>query len=90
MLTFGRKYTTVLDILLPQPNAHGDRIVKFEKHADVDLPSPVLLQTHAALAKILHASGTAEYIDEIMEEREELRCLASNGSTNVQRLLFAL
>ncbi|KAL1967979.1 hypothetical protein VTN77DRAFT_2396 [Rasamsonia byssochlamydoides] len=89
VLTFGRKYPTVLDIHLPQPNAHGDRIVKFEKYADVDLPSPVLLQIHAALANILHASGTAEYIDKVMEEREEIQCLASNGSTNIQRLLFA-
>jgi len=78
-----------LDRDLPPPNARGDRIVRFEKHADVELPSRVLLETHAALAKILHASGMAEYIDRIMEEREEIRCLESDGSTDIQRHLFA-
>ena len=82
-------YTTVLDLLLPTPNAQGDRIIKFESHNDVDLPSRNLLQTHAALAKILHASGMAEHIDKVMEERDEIRGLAGDGSTNIQKLLFA-
>jgi hypothetical protein len=75
--------------MLPAPNAQGDRIVKFESHNGLDLPSRNLLQTHAALARILHASGMVEHIDKIMEERLEVRGLASDGSTNTQRLLFA-
>ncbi|WEW58396.1 hypothetical protein PRK78_003864 [Emydomyces testavorans] len=88
ILTFSRNRRTALDLHLPPPNAHGERIVKFETHADVELPSRQLLQTHAALAKILHTSGMAEYIDEIMRDREEIGCLASDGSTNIQKLLF--
>jgi hypothetical protein len=30
-----------------------------------------------------------EFIDEVLEERDSLRCLASNGSTNIQKLLMA-
>lgn len=79
----------MLDLILITPNAEGDRIVKFESHNNVDLPSRNLLQTHAALAKILHASGMAERIDKVMEERDDIRGLASDGSSNVQKLLFA-
>ncbi|KAJ9249239.1 hypothetical protein DTO207G8_6893 [Paecilomyces variotii] len=84
------KQSTFLNSALPNPNAQGDRIVTFRKHADdVDLPSPVLLETHAALAKILHASGMAEYIEKILDEREGIRCLSSDGTTDIGRLLFA-
>ena len=68
--------------------SHGDRIIRFRKHADVELPSRELLEMHATLAKILHASGMAEHIDKIMKCREEIGCLASDGSTNIQELLF--
>ncbi|KAJ9227116.1 hypothetical protein DTO027B5_876 [Paecilomyces variotii] len=84
------KQSTALNIFLPPPNSRGDRIVRFQKYADdVDLPSPVLLETHAALAKILHASGMAEYIEKILDEREGIRCLSSDGTTDIGRLLFA-
>lgn len=72
---------------MPERNDRGDRIIKFKKHADVELPSRELLQTHAALAKILHASGMAERIDKIMEFQEGIGCLASDGSTSIQMLL---
>ncbi|KAJ9191517.1 hypothetical protein DTO164E3_8803 [Paecilomyces variotii] len=84
-----KKQSTALNVFLPPPNSRGDCIVRFKKHADVDLPNPVLLETHAALAKILHASGMAEYIENILEEREHVRCLSSDGTTDIGRLLFA-
>ena len=52
------------------------------------LPSVVLLETHAAIAKILHATGMGEYIDDILQERQRIRCFAPDGSTNVQSLLM--
>lgn len=88
IITLGKQRSTALDLFLPQPNSNGDRIVQFRGHADIKLPSRTILQTHTALAKILHASGMAETIHKIMEEREELQCLASDGSTNIQRFLL--
>ena len=79
----------MLDLFFPREDHHGDCVVRFQKHADVDLPDPVLLEMHAALAKILHASGMPEHIDDVLRKREEIRCLATDGSTNVSRLLFA-
>jgi hypothetical protein len=84
IITLGTQKPTTLDLFLPRPNSHGDRIVKFKAHTSLELPSRELLQTRAALAKVLHASGMAETIHKIIEERDELKCLASNGSTNVQ------
>lgn len=73
---------------LPQPNAHGERIVRFEKHTDLDLPSPELLEIHAVLAKILHASGMGEYIEKVIQDRSEIGHFATDGSTDIRRLLF--
>lgn len=42
---------------LPLANEDNERLVKFEKHSNCDLSSRVLLDTHAAIAKILHSSG---------------------------------
>ncbi|EER45447.1 conserved hypothetical protein [Histoplasma capsulatum H143] len=83
ILTFGR-FQTMLGIHLPQ-----SRMVTFRSHSDMALPSPELLGTHAALAKILHASGMAETIDNIMRDWNELRCLANDGGTNFGDILFA-
>ncbi|GAD98177.1 predicted protein [Paecilomyces variotii No. 5] len=81
--------STFVTVFLPSPNSRGYRIVRFQKYADVDLPNPTLLETHAALAKILHASGMAKHIDDILEEREDMCGLASDGTTDIGRLLFA-
>lgn len=48
-----------------------------------------LLQAHAALFKILHASEAVKHIDKIMKRRDEIRDLASDDSFNLQKLLFA-
>ncbi|OJD12676.1 hypothetical protein AJ78_06762 [Emergomyces pasteurianus Ep9510] len=83
ILTFGR-FQTMLGIHLPQ-----SRIVTFRSHSDMPLPSPELLGTHATLAKILHASSMAEMIDNIMQDWDELQCLANDGGTNFGDILFA-
>lgn len=76
----------------PRPSQNGKRYVKFERHPDSDLdqPSRVLLETHAAVAQILHSSGMSEVIDAALRDAEELKCLASDGSTDLQRLLPCL
>lgn len=58
--------------------------------SDPAIPPPDrdLLEVHAAIAKILHASGMAMYIDRILGDRGDIRCLAQDGSTDVARLLL--
>jgi hypothetical protein len=53
------------------------------------LPDENLLAVHAAVAAILHASGMAEVIDRILQDRDETPCLAADGSTPIGTLLMA-
>ena len=41
---------------LPSPDVHGIRQAKFERHNRRDLPSRILLETHAAIARIFNVS----------------------------------
>ncbi|KAH3069623.1 hypothetical protein KXV27_002697 [Aspergillus fumigatus] len=59
-------------------------------HNGSELPSKFLLETHAAIAEILHASGQGEKIDELLREWEDIGCLASDGSTDLESLLLLL
>jgi hypothetical protein len=62
--------------------------VTFTAHSGLyKLPSPELLRAHAAIAGVLHASGMAEVIEDVLRERYTLRCLAEDGSTSIARLL---
>lgn len=72
---------------LPSPDQNGRRVVTFENHGTVHLPSPELLGTHSALARILHASGMATYLDDVARDEREIGCLAPGGTTNLQDLL---
>ncbi|KAF7174205.1 hypothetical protein CNMCM5623_006690 [Aspergillus felis] len=63
------------------------KLVTFTKQSDSELPSRALLETHAAIAEILHASGQGKQIDELLYDWDTLRCLASDGSTDLQSLL---
>lgn len=54
-----------------------------------ELPSPQLLQVHAAIARILHASGQAEEIDQVLRDQDATRVLAKDGSTDLSALLSA-
>ena len=51
-------------------------------------PSPLLLELHDAVAKILNATGMSEIIEMLREEHESIRGLASDGSTNIEKLLL--
>ncbi|KAJ9293521.1 hypothetical protein DTO271G3_7786 [Paecilomyces variotii] len=51
------------------------------------MPSPELLRIHAIIAKVLHASGQAEYIDKILQDRGNTGVLATAGSSNVGAFL---
>jgi hypothetical protein len=65
------------------------RLVRFTSLSGHALPSPILLELHATIGRVLHASGLGQVIDKILREREGVRVLAENGSTNVERLLLA-
>lgn len=73
---------------LSPPNEQGIRLIEFKQHADFELPSRTLLDIHAALARIMHASGMGERIEEILRDRETLGCLAPDGSTDIKSLLI--
>ena len=55
----------------------------------IPAPHPVLLQAHAAVARILHRTAMAETIENVLRDRELVPCLAFDGSTNVEYLLMA-
>ncbi|KAL1962506.1 hypothetical protein VTN77DRAFT_9627 [Rasamsonia byssochlamydoides] len=52
-----------------------------------ELPSPILLEVHAVIARILHATGKGEEADRLLEEKDKIGVLAKDGSTNVRALL---
>ncbi|OJJ45716.1 hypothetical protein ASPZODRAFT_133580 [Penicilliopsis zonata CBS 506.65] len=52
-----------------------------------ELPSPILLGLHAAIAKILHATGRGETIERLLQDYDDIAVLARNGSTNLNDLL---
>ncbi|KAL1867003.1 hypothetical protein Plec18167_008794 [Paecilomyces lecythidis] len=66
--------------------------VHFTRPVDdtTELPSRILLQTHAAIAKIYHASGMAESIEKVLKNDKELRQLAGDGSTDLEQILPVL
>ncbi|RFU26875.1 hypothetical protein B7463_g9473, partial [Scytalidium lignicola] len=73
----------------PPSDVNGTRKIEFQSHDDrYSLPSKELLEVHFAIAKVLHASGKGEEIDRIFEEKEEIKCLAPDGSSDVQSLLM--
>ncbi|KAF7125876.1 hypothetical protein CNMCM5793_002235 [Aspergillus hiratsukae] len=51
------------------------------------LPSPELLRLHCAVTKILHASGMAEQIDQLLDDNDAIEGKAPNGSTDLTALL---
>lgn len=75
---------------MAQPSIHSYHTIKFERHTSIELPRPVLLETHAALVKILHASGMSEHLDKVLRDWEEIPCLAPDGSTDAARILFVV
>ena len=53
------------------------------------LPDPRYLALHAACAKVAHLSGASEYVDTIFRKTEDMKVLASDGSSG-EALLYAL
>ncbi|KAF8459174.1 hypothetical protein BDZ91DRAFT_742365 [Kalaharituber pfeilii] len=79
-----RQFPSLWIRLLPE-----NRVVTFTANdPSIPLPSRFLLEAHAAVAEILHISGMAEYIDDIMRDRDRIGCLAHDGSTDIQRLML--
>lgn len=62
--------------------------VALQSSAQTPAPSPYLLQAHAAIARILHITAMGETIEKILEEGENIGCLANDGSSNAQQLLL--
>jgi hypothetical protein len=80
-----RRFPSVYKAYLP-----NDGHVTFTAHdGRYPLPDKKLLTVHAAVAAILHASGMAEVIDRILQDRDETPCLAADGSTPIGTLLMA-
>ena len=80
-----RRFPSVYKAYLP-----NDGHVTFTAHdGRYSLPDEKLLAVHAAVAAILHASGMAEVIDRILQDRDETPCLATDGSTPIETLLMA-
>lgn len=66
----------------------GSGVVSFDAvDFRFELPSPELLELHATIARILHASGKAEQAENILKDRKSTLCLAGDGSTDVGAIL---
>ena len=48
---------------------------------ELELPDPRYLKLHAAICKVAHMSGAAEYMDKHDRDLEELSVLAPDGSS---------
>jgi hypothetical protein len=71
--------------VVPSPREGANR----EPGRTHDLPSPYLLKVHAALCRVLHLSGAAEYIAQVISEghvriwgRGEV--ISADGSTDLE------
>lgn len=63
--------------------------MQFQDHTNTNtpLPDPYLLEVHFIISQVLHASGLAEILDELFDDYDSLRGLASDGSTNLPWLI---
>ncbi|KAA8892817.1 hypothetical protein FN846DRAFT_981731 [Sphaerosporella brunnea] len=57
-----------------------DKPITFKNHAekDIDLPNEYLLKIHASLARILEASGAAEYVEHLLRETDKITALSDD------------
>lgn len=51
-----------------------------------DLSRPELLKVHAIIARIFHASGTAEQVDKAFRDLVEQCVLANDGRTDISSM----
>jgi hypothetical protein len=63
--------------------------VEFRTHEEssVEPPNPDYLKFHAALAKVLHLCGVAEYIERVERDAELEGTLRLNGETDIASYL---
>lgn len=61
--------------------------VTFRGTPEVPAPHSVLLETHAGVARILHITAMGEQIKKVLSDRDEVHCLASDGSSDLGYLL---
>lgn len=68
---------------------YKDAIVKFvdRSNTGIEVPSAELLALHAAFARVFHASGAAEYIEQIRKDPSTAHQLQSNGLSDVAALI---
>lgn len=65
-------------------------LVTFVNHSTShELPSPALLEFHAIIARILHATGKVEQVDKLQRDKGDVGFLARDVSTDVAALLSA-
>ncbi|KZP25790.1 hypothetical protein FIBSPDRAFT_1041158 [Athelia psychrophila] len=72
--------------------AFSNKRVTFVNHSnsDIPLPDPKILRLHAALARVLFASGAGEYFDHVWRSATTLGVLKEDGTSDIGALLSAL
>ncbi|KAI1115900.1 hypothetical protein F5Y14DRAFT_409677 [Nemania sp. NC0429] len=63
------------------------RTLYLSENRTIDPPSSRLLALHCAIAHVLHLSAAGEYIDRLLREMEGQGVCATDGSTELDRLL---
>ena len=65
--------------LMANAKGNGDTVSLKSVSNSYPDPSPTLLQIHASLCQVLHASGAGEAIDRILREWKRYRVFAEDG-----------
>lgn len=69
-------------VLLAVPQDTVINLVNHSQREDLRVPEARYLQLHAACAKIAHASGAADLIDDFFLEYETMKTLSADGSSS--------
>ncbi|KZF20531.1 hypothetical protein L228DRAFT_284497 [Xylona heveae TC161] len=64
-----------------------NRLVTLRTDTDIPQPSKDLVETHAAIAQILSASGMGETIDDLLAKLDDMTTLARDGTSRIEDLL---
>jgi len=56
-----------------------------EHSEEIDLPNPQILELHAAFSRV-HLTGAGECLESYWRDMDEIRILASDGSTHLDFL----
>ncbi|KAB8229459.1 HNH endonuclease signature motif containing protein [Aspergillus alliaceus] len=65
-----------------------DRIITLKaQDGRYPLPSPILIETHYLIARIINATGRGEVVNDILRDYNETPTLARDGTTDISRLL---